>query len=92
MDSGRRRRSLPTSDRPSLLVLYHRSSGLVYERGRQGIDDDGIIETVHARHGPMLPVSASLRRWSTALAPTLAHRVKRRSDERCALVLLQPCP
>jgi hypothetical protein len=27
----------------------------------QGIDNAEIIETVHARHAPMIPVSASLR-------------------------------
>jgi hypothetical protein len=27
----------------------------------QGIDGGEIIETVHARHAPMIPVSASLR-------------------------------
>jgi site-specific recombinase XerD len=32
----------------------------------QGIDSGEIIETVHARRAPMIPVSASLRLWSTA--------------------------
>jgi hypothetical protein len=29
----------------------------------QGIDNAEIIETVHARHEPMIPVSTSLPRW-----------------------------
>lgn len=33
----------------------------------QGIDSREIIEGVHARRAPMIPVSASLRLWSTAL-------------------------
>ena len=41
-------------------VLGHSNLGItsVY---LQGIDNDEIIETVHARRAPMIPVSASLR-------------------------------
>jgi hypothetical protein len=34
----------------------------------QGIDSGEIIETVHARRVPMIPVSAALPRWKDALA------------------------
>ncbi len=42
----------------------------------QGIDSREIIETVHARRAPMIPVSASLRRRSTARRAA-AHRAER---------------
>ena len=41
----------------------------------QGIDNAEIIETVHARRAPMIPVSASLRSWLQAtLAPASTRR------------------
>jgi hypothetical protein len=39
-------------------VGQRRRSGSIY---LQGIDSAEIIETVHARRAPMIPVSASLR-------------------------------
>jgi hypothetical protein len=32
---------------------------------QEGIDNDEVIETVHARRAPMIPVSATLRLFTT---------------------------
>ena len=35
----------------------------------QGIDNAEIIDTVHTRHAPMIPVSTSPRLWPSRAAP-----------------------